>query len=295
MDVAVTGSSGLIGTALVRRLTADGHTVRRVVRSGEGGVRWDPAAGIIDADALAGVDAVVHLAGAGIGDHRWTEAYKRLVLESRVQGTGLIAATMAQLDPKPSVLLSGSAVGFYGDRGDEVLTEESPPGAGFLPEVVQAWEAAAGVAAEAGIRTAFLRSAVVLTPEGGALKKQLPLFRFGVGGRMGNGRQWLPWIAIDDEVGAIAHLLAADVAGPVNLTAPGPVTNAEFAETLGAVLGRPTFLPIPKFGPRLVLGKELADNLLFWSTRVVPRKLEASGYELRFPSLEPALRAMLAR
>lgn len=295
MDVAVTGSSGLIGTALVRRLTADGHTVRRVVRSGEGGVRWDPAAGTIDAEALAGVDAVVHLAGEGIGNRRWSEAQKQRILDSRVEGTGLIAATMAQLDPKPAVLLSASGISVYGDRGDGVCTEATEPGEGFLPDVVRAWEAAAGLAAEAGIRTAFLRSGVVQSPDGGALKKQLPLFRFGLGGPMGGGRQWFPWISIDDEVGAIVHLLTADVTGPVNLVAPEAVTNATFTKVLGSVVGRPTLLPIPKFGPRLLLGRELADTLLFWSTRAAPAALEASGYEFRHPTLEPALRAMLGR
>ena len=298
MDVAVTGSSGLIGTALVGRLRSDGHRVRRVVRSGGGSadeVSWDPAAGTIDTAALAGVEAVVHLAGEGIADHRWTDDHKRRVLDSRVQGTGLIARTMAALDPKPGVLLSGSAIGFYGDRGDELLTEDSPAGVGFLPDVVRAWEAAANPAVEAGIRTAYLRSGVVLSKEGGALAKQLPLFKVGAGGKMGDGRQWLPWISIDDEVGAIVHLLTADVSGPVNLTAPEPVTNAEFTKALGAVLGRPTFLPVPKFGPQLVLGKELAENLLYSSARVVPRRLESSGYEFRSPTLEPALRILLGK
>jgi uncharacterized protein (TIGR01777 family) len=300
VDVAVTGSTGLIGSALVERLRQDGHRVRRVVRSsspaGADDVRWDPAAGTIDAAALAGVEAVVHLAGAGIAEHRWTDEHKRRILDSRVQGTGLIARTMAALDPRPSVLLSGSAIGIYGDRGDEVLTEESSPGEGFLVDVVQRWEGAAQPAADAGIRVAFLRSGVVLSRSGGALAKQLPLFRFGLGGRMGSGRQWIPWIAIDDEVGAIVHLLSpsATVSGPVNLTAPTPVTNAEFTAALGRELHRPAVLPVPKFGPSLVLGRELAENLLFSSARVVPRKLEASGYSFLFPTLEQALRKEVA-
>jgi uncharacterized protein len=298
VDVAVTGASGLIGRALVRRLEDLGHSVRRVVRSGGGGadeVRWDPMVGMIDSAALAGVDAVVNLAGEGIGDHRWTAAHKQRVRASRVTGTTVLAEAMARLDPRPSVLVNGSAVGFYGDRGDEELTETSGAGTGFLPEVVQAWEAATRPAAQAGIRTVCCRTGIVLSADGGALAKQLPLFRFGLGGRLGSGRQWLPWISIDDEVGAIVHLLTADVDGPANLSAPAPVTNAEFTRVLGRVLGRPTFLSVPAFGPRLLLGRELADELLFSSARMVPDCLVASGYRFTHPDLEGALRAVLGR
>jgi uncharacterized protein (TIGR01777 family) len=193
------------------------------------------------------------------------------------------------------VLLNGSAVGYYGDRGDEVLTEASGPGSGFLVEVVQAWEGATRAASHAGIRTAHLRTGIVLAAEGGALAKQLPLFRFGLGGRMGPGTQWLPWIALEDEVGAIVHLLTADVEGPVNLAAPHPVTNATFTEVLGRVLGRPTLLAVPRFGPRLLLGRELADDLLFSSARMVPEVLRAGGYSFTFNELEPALRSILDR
>jgi uncharacterized protein (TIGR01777 family) len=297
MDVAVTGSTGLIGTALVERLRAGGHRVRPVVRAepqGPDEVRWDPAAGTIDAGALAGVDAVVHLAGEGIGERRWSDEQKRRILDSRVQGTGLIARTVAALDPKPAVLLTASGISVYGDRGDDVLTEDEPPGEGFLPDVVRAWEGAAQPAVDAGIRTVHARSGVVLSAAGGALAKQLPLFRFGLGGRMG-GPQWLPWIAVDDEVGAMVHLLTADVAGPVNVTSPEPVTNAEFTKVLGRVLGRPTVLPVPKLGPQLLLGRELAETLLYWSVRAVPAKLLASGYEFRLPGLEQALRALLEK
>ena len=294
----MTGSGGLIGSALVRRLREAGHRVRRVVRSGGEGadeVRWDPTGGTIDSSALAGVDAVVNLAGEGIGDHRWTEAQKRRIRDSRVVGTTVLAEALAGLDARPSVLLNASAVGYYGDRGDAVLTEASGPGTGFLAEVVQAWEAATGAASAAGIRTACFRSGIVLAAGGGALAKQLPLFRFGLGGRMGSGKQWLPWIALDDEVGAIVHLLTADVEGPVNLAAPEPVTNATFTEVLGRVLGRPTFVPVPAFGPRLLLGRELADELLFSSARMVPEMLRASGYEFALPELEGALRSVLDR
>ena len=298
MDVAVTGSGGLIGRALVRRLQEGGHRVRRVVRSGSEGpdeVRWDPMVGTIDASALAGVDAVVNLGGEGIGDHRWTEAQKRRIRDSRVTGTTVLAEAMAALEPRPSVLLNASAVGYYGDRGDEVLTEASGPGTGFLSEVVQAWEGATRPAAAAGIRTACFRTGIVLAADGGALAKQLPLFRFGLGGRLGSGTQWLPWIALEDEVGAIVHLLTADVEGPVNLAAPDPVTNATFTEVLGRVLGRPSFLAVPAFGPRLLLGRELADELLFSSARMVPEKLRASGYQFALPELEGALRSVLDR
>jgi uncharacterized protein (TIGR01777 family) len=298
VDVAVTGSGGLIGRALVRRLQEGGHRVRRVVRSGGEGpdaVRWDPMVGTIDASALAGVDAVVNLGGEGIGDHRWTEAQKRRIRDSRVTGTTVLAEAMAALEPRPSVLLNASAVGYYGDRGDEVLTEASGPGTGFLSEVVQAWEGATRPAAAAGIRTACFRTGIVLAAGGGALAKQLPLFRFGLGGRLGSGTQWLPWIALEDEVGAIVHLLTADVEGPVNLAAPDPVTNATFTEVLGRVLGRPSFLAVPAFGPRLLLGRELADELLFSSARMVPEKLRASGYQFALPELEGALRSVLDR
>jgi len=298
VDVAVTGSGGLIGRALVRRLQEGGHRVRRVVRSGGEGpdaVRWDPMVGTIDASALAGVDAVVNLGGEGIGDHRWTEAQKRRIRDSRVTGTTVLAEAMAALEPRPSVLLNASAVGYYGDRGDEVLTEASGPGTGFLSEVVQAWEGATRPAAAAGIRTACFRTGIVLAADGGALAKQLPLFRFGLGGRLGSGKQWLPWIALEDEVGAIVHLRTADVEGPVNLAAPDPVTNATFTEVLGRVLGRPSFLAVPAFGPRLLLGRELADELLFSSARMVPEKLRASGYQFALPELEGALRSVLDR
>ena len=297
MDVAITGSSGLIGTALAASLQRDGHTVRPVVRSdgGPGTVRWDPAAGTIDAGALAGVDAVVHLAGAGIGDKRWTDARKEVVLRSRVDGTTLLSRTIAALDPKPAVLLSASGISVYGDGGDEVQTEAAPSGSGFLAEVVDAWEASTAAASEAGIRVAHLRSAVVLDQGGGALAKQLPLFRLGLGGRLGSGEQWFPWISLDDEVGAITHLLTSDVSGPVNLVAPEQVTNARFTEVLGSVLGRPAILPVPRFGPALLLGKELAEQLLYWSVRAVPEVLAADGYRFVHPTLEGALRAILDR
>jgi uncharacterized protein (TIGR01777 family) len=298
VDVAVTGSGGLIGRALVRRLREGGHQVRRVVRSGGGGadeVRWDPMGGTIDSSALAGVDAVVHLAGEGIGEKRWTDAQKRRIRDSRVIGTTVLAEALAQLDPRPATLLTASGISVYGDRGDEVVTEATAPGTGFLPEVVEAWEGATRAAAAAGIRTASFRNGVVLAADGGALAKQLPLFRFGLGGRLGPGTQWFPWIALDDEVEAIVHLLSADVEGPVNLCSPEPVTNATFTDVLGRVLGRPTVLPIPRLGPQLLLGRQLAEELLFWSVRAVPERLQATGFTFAHPDLEGALRAVLDR
>ena len=295
MDVAISGSSGLIGTALVAALTDAGHRPVRLVRREPSGdeIRWDPDAGTIDAQSLEGIGGVVHLAGAGIGDHRWTDEYKLEILRSRTKSTVLLSGALAELAKPPTVLLSGSAIGFYGDRGDELLDEMSPAGTGFLPEVCVAWEAATVAAEEAGIRVAHIRTGIVLSGQGGALKKQLPLFKIGAGGKLGSGRQWQSWISIDDEVGAILHLLTADARGPVNLTAPNPVRNAEFTKTLAAVLGRPSFLPIPSFGPKLLLGGELADNLLFAGQRVAPTVLEGRGYAFRHPTLEVALRAVL--
>jgi len=300
MDVAITGSSGLIGTALRRSLAADGHRVVRVVRKGKSTegptVTWDPQAGVIDGTALEGVDAVVHLAGAGIASGRWTDEHRRRVKESRTRGTAVLSEALACLDAKPRVLLSGSAVGYYGDRGDEELTEASEPGSGFLPEVCLAWEAATGMAEQSGIRVAHLRSGVVQSDEGGALAKQLLPYKLGLGGPAGKGDQWLSWISIDDEVGAIRFLLDHDVAGPVNLTAPAPVTNGEFAKTLGRVLHRPAVVPLPRFLTKLPAGVgDLVDSLLFTGARVRPTVLEEAGYRFRHPGLEIALRALLGK
>jgi uncharacterized protein (TIGR01777 family) len=299
LRVAVTGASGLIGSHLVRSLQADGHQVTRLVRreaTGPGEVRWDPGNGSIDAAGLEGHDAAVHLAGAGLGDHRWTNSYTATVLDSRVGATSLLAETLASLDRPPAVLASGSAVGYYGDRGDEELTEESAPGTGFLAEVVQAWEASAAPAARAGIRVAFLRSGIVQSPDGGALKRLLLPFKLGLGGRIGSGRQWLSWVAIDDEIGAIRHVLADEsVAGPVNLTAPNPVTNGDYTRTLGRVLHRPTVVPTPTPALQLLLGRELVSEMLLGGQRVVPTVLRASGYTFSHPRLEQALAAMLDR
>ena len=295
MKIAITGSSGLLGTALRGRLTADGHDVVPIVRraASEGEVSWDPAAGTIDADGLEGVDGVVNLAGAGIGDERWNDERKRVLVESRTKSTDLLARTLADLDRPPAVLLSGSAIGYYGDREDEVLTETSAPGDEFLSELCVAWEAATAPAEAAGIRTAHLRTGIVLSEDGGALAKMLLPFKLGIGGRLGSGTQWMSWISIDDHVRAMCHLLETDVRGPGDRTAPAPVRNAEFTKALGRELGRPTIFPIPKIGPRLLLGKELAQALLYESQRVLPSVLEDSGFRFRHPTIEDALAAVL--
>lgn len=297
MRIAITGASGLIGTALSSRLTADGHEVVPVVRRapGDNEIGWSVDEKRIDDGAFDGIDAVVHLAGAGIGDQRWTDDYKREILESRTVGTALIAQAVNDATNGPKLLLSGSAVGYYGASRDETFVESSPAGTGFLAEVTEAWESAAAPAQIDGTRVAFLRTGIVLSAKGGALKKQLPLFKFGLGNKLGSGEQWQSWIHIDDEVGAIVHLLTSDLSGPVNLTAPNPVTNAVFADTLGSVLGRPTFLPIPSFGPKLVLGAELADNLLFSGQKVMPSALDTDGYSFVHPTLEGALRDLLKK
>jgi uncharacterized protein (TIGR01777 family) len=299
MRIAVTGATGLIGSALCRSLEGDGHDVVRVVRSGGRpgtDVRWDVEAGTIDAAGLAGVDGVVHLAGEGIASGRWTDEHRRRVKESRSRGTALLSEALAAMDTRPSVLVSASAIGYYGDRGDEELTEASPPGEGFLPEVCVAWEAATGMAEEAGIRVVHARTGIVLSPDGGALKAQLPAFRLGVGGKAGSGEQWMPWITLADEVRALRFLLDHDVAGPVNLVGPHPATNAELTRTLGRVLGRPTFMTIPRLAGRLPLGVgPLVDSLLFDSARVLPAVLLDAGFTFLHTDLETALRDLLDR
>jgi uncharacterized protein (TIGR01777 family) len=298
MDVLVTGAHGLIGTALIPRLRAEGHRVVRLVRGepeGSDDIRWDPAAGTIDAAGIEGVDAVVHLAGAGIGDKKWTPARKQLILDSRTQGTDLLAGTLAGLARRPRVLLSGSAVGYYGDRGAEELTEASAPGDDFAARVCVAWEAATAPAEAAGIRVVHLRTGIVLAAHGGALQRMLLPFKLGLGGRIGSGEQYMSWIALDDHIGALCHLLTEEsVRGPANLTAPNPATNAEFTSALGAALHRPTVLPTPLLPLKAVYGAELVEHLLVNGQRVVPRVLEESGYEFAHPQIDDALRAVLA-
>ncbi len=294
MDIAITGSTGLIGSALTEHLSATGHNVVGITRSGSEGIHWDPAAGEIDAMGLEGIDGVVHLAGESIGEHRWNAATKAAIMDSRVKGTTLLATTLANLAKPPSVLLSGSAIGYYGSRGDEVLTERSPEGGSFVSDVAVAWEAATAPAEAAGIRVSHLRTGIVLSAKGGALAKILRLFKLGLGGRLGNGRQYWSTISMEDEVGLIAWLLNADLSGPVNLTCPEPTTNAVFTKTLGTVLGRPTFMAVPTFAPKLLLGSELANALLFASARVLPQAATEHGYQFVHPNLEAALRGALA-
>lgn len=293
MKVVVSGSHGLIGREVAAELERHGHVVTRLVRSSPaaGEATWDPGVGTIEGGKLEGHDAVVHLGGVGIGDHRWSEAHKRAVLDSRVKGTSLLARTVAQLSSPPEVMVSASAVGFYGYEGDQIHTEASPRGSGFLADVVVAWEQAAAPAAEAGIRVAYARSGVVLTAKGGALKKQLLPFKLGLGGRLGAGRQWLSWISLRDEVRAILHLLTgASLRGPVNLTAPAPVTNADFTATLARVLRRPAVLPVPTLALHALFGRQMTEEMLLGGQRVVPAALRSSGFTFLDPELEAALR-----
>jgi hypothetical protein len=296
MRVAVSGASGLLGSALVPELAGAGDEVIRLVRSrarvGADALRWDPDAGDLDRVGLEGIDAVVHLSGETVAG-RWSKAKKARIMESRRRSTRLLAEAVAGLERRPRTFVCASAVGYYGDRGDERLTEESGQGEGFLAEVVHEWEAATRPAGEAGTRVVNLRFGIVLSREGGALAQMLTPFRLGVGGPLGSGRQYMSWIAIDDVVAVIRHVLNADeVSGPVNATAPEPVTNREFARTLGRVVRRPAVLPVPPLVLRAIFG-EFAEEGLLWSQRAFPAKLESSGYSFRFPALEGALRQVL--
>jgi len=303
MNVFITGSTGLVGSALVPFLMAGGHRVTRLVRRSQSpapgpavtDVEWDPSAGRIDAGALEGLDAAVHLAGESIASGRWTAAKKARILESRVKGTRLLCETIANLSRPPKVLICASAIGFYGNRGEEVLTEESGPGTGFLADVCREWEAAVEPAEKRGIRVVRLRIGVILSPAGGALAKMLLPFKMAAGGVMGSGKQYMSWIALDDMVGVIHHALVTEsLRGPVNGVAPYPVTNYQFTKTLGRVLGRPTIIPMPAFAARLAFG-EMAGETILASARVDPAKLRQSGYAFRHPELEGALRHLLAK
>jgi uncharacterized protein (TIGR01777 family) len=298
MNILVTGSTGLVGSAVVSFLTTGGHRVLRLVRGSVRGpeeVGWDPHTGTIDSAKLEGLDGVVHLAGENIATGRWNGAKKARIRDSRVNGTRLLSETLAKLERKPRVLVSASAIGFYGDRGDEVLTENSAPGSGFLSEVCRQWEAATQPAKDAGIRVVHLRIGVVLTPRGGALAKMLTPFKLCAGGIVGNGKQFWSWIALDDVVGAVHHTLTQEeLSGPVNAVAPDALTNRDFTKILGKVLRRPTIAPLPAFVVKLLLG-EMGQELLLASTRVVPLRLQQTGYQFRCPTLEVALRHMLGR
>lgn len=300
MKVLVSGASGLVGSALIPFLTTGGHSVTRLVRKdgtsgGDGEVAWSPAAGTIDQVGLEGFDAVVHLAGENIAAGRWTPERKRRIRDSRVKGTQLLCGALTQCAQPPKVFVGASAIGYYGDRGDEPLSEESGAGEGFLAEVCRDWEAATAGLTNAGIRTALLRIGIVLSPAGGALKKMLLPFQIGLGGVIGTGSQYMSCIALDDVIGVIQHAITNnEVSGPINAVCPEAVTNQEYTRTLGTVLGRPTFFPVPAFATRFAFG-EMADTLLLASTRVEPRVLMRTGYAFRYPSLESALRHVLGK
>ena len=296
MDVLISGATGLIGSALIPELKAKGHGVRRLTRTprSEGDVRWDPDVGTIDGD-LSGTDAVVHLAGESIAEGRWTEEKKRRIMESRRKGTRLLAEKIAGLSEPPSVMVSVSATGYYGNRGNELLTEESKSGDLFLSEVCREWEAAADPAREAGVRVVHPRFGVVLSTEGGALGTTLPIFKLGGGGKIGSGRQYWSWVSFDDVIGSILHVMETDdLSGPVNVVAPDPPTNAEYTRVLGGVLNRPTFFTVPAPAARVMLG-EIADELLLASARVEPVRLQETGYSFRHPELEGALKYLLGK
>ena len=293
MKVAITGSHGLIGSSLAEALVARGDTPVPLVRSepGPGEIAWNPQEGTIDAAALDGVDAVVHLAGEGIGDHRWSSAHKARVLDSRVRGTTLIAETIAGLQDKPKVFVSGSAIGFYGDRGDEILTEDSAKGDDFLAHVVDQWETSTAAAENVGIRVVKIRTSPVLTKKGGILTRMMIPFRLFVGGRLSSGRQYMSWISLTDEIAAILFVLDSELSGPVNLTAPEPVTNREFTKALASAMHRPAIFPVPSVALKLVLGSEMAEGMVLVSQRVVPTKLLEAGFTFQHPRLADALAA----
>jgi uncharacterized protein (TIGR01777 family) len=302
MKVLVTGSTGFVGSALVPFLTSSGHTVTSLVRPKSAKparagpiVDWDPEASRLSPSVLESIEAVVHLAGENIAAGRWNDQRKARIRDSRVRSTRLLAETLARMSRPPKTFVCASAVGYYGDRGEERLTEQSPPGTGFLPDVCQQWEASTKPAAEKGIRVVNLRTGIVLSPSGGALAKMLTPFRLGGGGVIGDGRQYMSWISLDDMVRAIYHVILNDTLhGPANTVAPNPVTNREFTKTLGRVLGRPTVVPMPAFAARLAFG-EMGDALLLASARVEPQRLLTSGYKFRHPELEGALRHLLGK
>lgn len=302
MRVLVSGSSGLIGRHLLGALEAAGHEAVRLVRpstkvtTSAPTVTWDPQAGRLEPGDLEGVDAIVHLAGAGIGDQRWSAARKAEIRTSRVEGTRLLVAALCQLRRPPRVAVLGSAIGYYGSRGDEILAETSAPGKGFLAEVCREWEHAGLPLQKVGTRVCWIRTGIVLAPDGGVLARQLPLFRSGVGGPLGSGQQWVSWVDIDDEVRAILHLLGEEsLAGPVNLVAPRPVRNAELARTLGAVLGRPSFLRVPAGALEVTLGREMAQETVLASQRCLPSVLESAEYPFTSTELRPCLERLLGR
>lgn len=297
LKVVVSGASGLIGSQVCQRLGIAGHEVRKLVRrvpeSDGHEIQWDPGAGRLQLEELAGTDVFVHLSGENIASGRWTDSVRRRIRDSRVNSTRLLSETIARLKPLPKMLIAASAIGYYGNRGDTLLTEDSAAGSGFLPEVCQEWEAAAAPARDAGIHVVNLRTGVVLSKAGGALAKMLGPFRMGLGGVVGSGQQWMSWIALSDVTRAIEFLLHTDLSGPLNVVAPQPVTNREFTQTLGSILKRPTVMPIPATVLHLTLG-QMADETLLASTRVIPERLLAAGFIFEHSRLDEALRHELA-
>jgi uncharacterized protein (TIGR01777 family) len=298
MRILISGSHGLVGTALIKALEPEGHEIFRLVRyapHSQAEIEWSPDRYSIALARLEGFDAVIHLAGESIAEGRWTEEKKKRIRESRVKGTRLLGDALANLSKPPRSLICASAIGYYGNRGDELLTETSPPGDDFLAQVCVEWEKGTELAREKGIRVVNTRFGIILDAKGGALAKMLPPFRMGIGGKIGSGKQWMSWIALDDVVGAIKFALSNEtIAGPVNFVAPNPVTNAEFTKSLGKQLSRPTIFPIPAFGVRLAFG-EMADALLLSSQRVEPLKLKQSAFPFQFNELEGALRHVLGK
>jgi uncharacterized protein (TIGR01777 family) len=292
MKVIVTGSTGMVGTDLCAQLQADGHEVARLVRrpaAVDNEIQWNPADGTIEADKLEGCDAIIHLAGENIAGRRWSDAFKSKIRDSRVKGTRLLAEAVAGLNSPPSVVVCASAIGYYGDRGEEVMLEDSLPGDDFLANICQEWERAADPLRSRGIRTVHLRIGVILSSKGGALAKMLFPFKMGVGGVIGDGRQYMSWVSLDDAIGALMHCMnRTDLQGPVNGTSPNPATNREFTKTFGKVLNRPTILPMPAFVAKLAFG-EMGQALMLASTRVVPKKLQDTGYQFRYSNLEDAI------
>jgi uncharacterized protein (TIGR01777 family) len=297
MRILITGATGMVGTALLQRLRSTGHESIAVSRQKgrSDTIYWDPASGEFDLPSMERFDAAVHLAGENIAAGRWTTAQKERIRDSRIRGTRLLSESIAKLQHPPRVLISASAIGYYGDRGDEILREESSPGTGFLPDVCRQWEAATDAATRRGVRVVHPRFGIILSARSGALAKMLPPFKMGIGGRIGSGRQYMSWITLEDACGVILHAIEAEgLHGAVNAVSPNPVTNQDFTSTLGRVLYRPTIFPLPAFAARILLG-EMADALLLASARVEPAKLRATRYAFRFAELEPALRYLIGR